>query len=182
MALAGTFQFDGRASDQLARFGAVSNLRGVQCWSVTDHRWEALITDAAAVDGSNGERRRADFAVAELETGRDRYFEQRDNRSSGRVIYRMKVRESGDDRFVLTIDNVTGVWLFLFRLFGPADLQSLYVLERLGLGRWGYYSLTSVREGLLAGGGNRASYVNRSMSTYRHITRQPADQKTLFWR
>ena len=74
------------------------------------------------------------------------------------------------DRFVLTVDNVTGVWLFLLRLFGPGDLQSLYVLERLGPGRWGYYSLTGVREGLLARRGDRASYVNRSMSIYRHIT------------
>jgi hypothetical protein len=180
--LAGSFPFDGKASDLLARFGAVSSLRGVQYWSATDHRWETLITDASAVDGTKEERARPDFSLAEMKAGRDLYFEQRDNRSSRRVIYRMKLRESGDQRFVLTIDNLTEVRLFLFPLFAPGDLQSLYVLERLGPGRWGYYSLTGVREGFLSMGDNRASYVNRAISIYRHITRQPVDQNTPFWR
>jgi hypothetical protein len=179
--LAGKFPFNGKASDLLARFGAVSSLRGVQYWSVTEKRWQTLITDASAVDSARGEQGRSDFSVAEMQSGRDLYFEQQDNRSSGRVIYRMKVRESAEQGFVLTIDSVTGVWLFLLRLFGPGDLQSLYVLERLGANEWGYYSLTGVREGILSGG-NRASYVNRALSVYRHITGQPIDQKTPYWR
>jgi hypothetical protein len=180
--IAGNFHFKGKASDLLARFGAVSSLRGVQYWSVTDHRWQVLITDSSAVSSMNGEQGRADFSVAEMQSGQDLYFEQQDNRSSGRVIYRMKLRERADQGFVLTIDNVTGVWLFLFRLFGPGDLQSLYVLERLGPEEWGYYSLTGVREGILSGKGDRASYVNRALSIYQHITRQPVDQNTPFWR
>jgi hypothetical protein len=126
-----------------------------------------LILDASAVVGA-GHQRRGDFSLAEIQSGQALYFEQQDNRSSGQVVYRAKVQELSQDRMVIAIQNVTGVRLFLLTLFDPGDLQSLYILQRLSPGVWGFYSLTGVREVALTSS-QPASYVNRAVAIYRHI-------------
>ena len=175
VALSGKFSYPGRAEGLLARFGAVSTLRGVKYWSVTDSAWRTLVTDAGALDGMDLPRRRADFAAAEMTPGRDLYFDQRDNRSSGLVTYRMRVLERGENHAVIQIENVTSVWLFVIPLFGPGDLQSLYILRRLSPGVWSYQSLTGAREAVLIPS-ETASYVNRAVAIYRHILGIPTDQ------
>jgi len=175
-ALAASFRFEGQADDLLMRFGAVSAWRGTRYWSITDHRWQTLITDSAAVEASDGKRRRADFSVAELRVGKDLYFVQQDNRSSGEVTYRMRVAESGPDRIAITIENVSPVSLFIFTLFEPGDLESTYFLQRLSPTTWGYYSLSGVRENSVLPGGQPASHVNRAAAIFRHIAGVPSDQ------
>ena len=151
-ALAASFPFEGQVDELLMRFGAVSAWRGTRYWSVTDHRWEILITDSAAVEASDRNRRRADFSVAELKAGQDLYFVQQDNRSSGEVTYRMRIEDARPERFAITIENVSAVSLFLFTLFEPGDLEATYIVQRLSPTSWGYYSLSGVREnGLLPG-------------------------------
>ncbi len=173
--LAGRFRYLGDADGLLARFGAISALRGIKYWSVTDGAWRTLVTDAGALDGLDMPRRRADFSVAEMSSGRDLYFDQQDNRSSGLVSYRMRVLERGEDHAVIVVENVTSVWLFVIPLFDPGDLQSLYVLRRLSPGVWGFQSLTGAREGMLIPS-SAASYVNRAVAIYRHIIGIPTDQ------
>ena len=44
---------------------------------------------------------RPDFQVAEMAGGVDLYFAQNDNRSTGDVVYRMRVREIDPDQLVV---------------------------------------------------------------------------------
>jgi len=176
-ALAGHFRFDGSVDDLLARFGAQSAWRGIKYWSVTDGRWDALITDATALDSTNHQQRRTDFTLPELKSGTDLYFLQKDNRSSDAVIYRMSVTAVEPNRLVITIENVSAVSLFIFTLFNPGDLESTYVFEKLAPTNWGYYSLSGVREGAMAIGNHEASYLNRAAAIYRHLVGIPGDQE-----
>lgn len=166
--LAGRFSFNGSSDGLLERFARVSAWRGIPYWSATDQRWETLVTDASAVTLPDATQRRADFSVAELKDRKDLYFVQQDNRSSGEVTYRMRLEEDDGDRFVITIENVSTVWFVVLPLFGPGDLQSTYIIERLSPTGWGYYSLLGVRVATL--GSHAASYANRAAAIYSHIT------------
>jgi len=64
VALAGRFSYRGSVDGLLARFGAISALAGIQYWSVTEGGWRTLITHAAALDGPDATRPRADFTLA----------------------------------------------------------------------------------------------------------------------
>jgi hypothetical protein len=61
VAIAGRLHEPGGAEALLARFGAVSRLRGVRYWSVTAQAWQTLIHDALAVTDAAGTNRRDDF-------------------------------------------------------------------------------------------------------------------------
>jgi hypothetical protein len=175
-ALAASFPFEGQADELLMRFGAMSAWRGTRYWSITDHRWETLITDSAAVEASDRERHRADFSLAEMKAGQDLYFVQQDNRSSGAVTYRMRIDDAGPDRIAVTMENVSPVSLFLFTLFEPGDIEATYIAQRLSPTSWGYYSLSAARENGLMPGSKPASNVNRAAAIYRHIAGVPDDQ------
>jgi hypothetical protein len=50
-----------------------------------------------------------------MRDGEDRFFSQRDNRSSNDVVYRLRVREAGSERLIIELENVTAVrfpWFF----------------------------------------------------------------------
>lgn len=175
-ALAGRFHFDGTVEELLAKFGAQSAWRGIRYWSVTDGRWEVLITDAAALDRTDHQRRRADFALSELKPGADLYFLQQDNRASGAVTYRMRVQSIEPERLVVTIENVGTVWLLIFPIYDPGDLQSSFIMRKIAPGSWGYYSLSGVRENRLLPGNGDASYLNRAAAIYRHLIGVPGDR------
>jgi uncharacterized protein DUF6675 len=176
-ALAGSFKFDGTADDLLVKFGAMSAWRGIQYWSVTDGRWNILIADAAALDGSSPRRRRGDFTLPELKSGADLYFLQQDNRSSDAVTYRMKVEESEPNRLIITVENVSSVSMFIFTIFDAGDLQSTYIFERLSPTTWGYYNLSGAREGAALIGNHDSSYLNRALAIYRHLAGIPGNQE-----
>ena len=169
VALAARFPYSRSSDALLARFGAVSALKGLQYWSVTEGGWRTLITAATALDGPDlGPR--PDFTLAEMRSGKDLYFAQADNRAAGDVIYRMRVRELSPTRLVVAIENVSPVRKFMLRLFNPGDLQSLHFLERQGPNVWSYYGLAWAGEtgpALLAA--PEASYVNRVKAFYRHF-------------
>lgn len=174
-ALAGKFAFAGSSEDLLLRFGGFSTWRGILYWSVTDKRYEPLVNDAGALSGPDASQRRADFTLGELRAGTDLFFLQRDNRSSG-VVYRMHLIAIGQEHLVIGVENVSSVSVFIFTAFDPGDLQSTYVFTRLGPNTWGYYSLSGAREGAALLGSHGASYLNRAMAIYRHLTGLPGDQ------
>jgi hypothetical protein len=175
--VAGSFEQDGGADALLAAFGRVSALAGTRYWSVSDHRWRTLVTDAAALQGPDPARRRPDFTPAEMAEGSSLYFVQADSRSSGEVVYRMRVLEKRPDRLVLAIANATPVRFLLLTLFAPGDLQSTFFLERLSAsGTWGYYGLWGIRTNALTSG-HEASSINRAVAMFRHLAGIPTDQE-----
>src|SRR5512146_804166 len=61
VAFAGSFPLKGNAEALLQRFGAVSALKGLKYWSVTEGGWRTLITSASALEGPHLDRPRPDF-------------------------------------------------------------------------------------------------------------------------
>jgi hypothetical protein len=176
VAIAGRLHEAGGADALLARIGAVSRLTGMRYWSVTEQAWQTLIQDAVAVTDAAGTKRRDDFRPEELQTGVSRYSAQHDSRSSGVVIYRMRVTARTPERIVLSVVNVSPVRASLVTLFRPGELQAAYFLDRLGPDDWGYYSLWGVTTSLLTSG-HTASSINRAVAFYRHFVGIPPDQE-----
>jgi hypothetical protein len=150
-------------------------LRGVKYWSVWDKRWLTFITGATALGSPDPTQTRADFSVAELKRGRDVYFDQRDSRSAGAVVYRMRLLGSGPGGLVVTVANVSPIRFLLLDLFDPGDLQTTYFLQPLSPGVWGYYGLWGARTGMLTRG-HDASSINRAIAVYRHFAGIPTDR------
>jgi uncharacterized protein DUF6675 len=173
VAIAGRLRESGGAAALLARFGAVSRLRGVRYWSVTDRAWRTLITDAFAVEDVAGRRRRDDFPANEMILRNTLYMSERDSRSSGPVIYRMRVLSSTRERVVVSVSNASPVRASMITLFARGELQTTYFLEQLGPNDWGYYGISGVATGLLTGG--IASSVNRAVAYYRYFVGIPTD-------
>ena len=179
-AIAGSFPDGGSETDPggpLDRIGAISRLTGVRYWSVTDGSWQPLVTKATALTGPPPAQPRADFTAAEIAPGRELYYTQKDNRSSGSVTYRIDVLEAGPDRIRITVENVSSIKLVLLTLFGPGDLQSFHSLERRAPDRWAYYGLA--RTGLGASrfaAGHERSYENRAVAFYRFLAGIPTDR------
>ncbi len=167
IALSGTFRYGGKSDELLARFGAVSETRGVHYWSVTDKQWRVLITDASALRTPDPLTHRPDFSARELSTGKDAFFSQADSRSSGEVVYRMRVRDRRATRIVLEMENVSSVLFLFVPLFKPRDMKSLYFLERLDSGLWGYFALVSANSPFAKG--NEASLINRTAASFQHF-------------
>jgi hypothetical protein len=168
--LAGRFRSTGTIDELLAHFGAISALKGLQYWSVTDGGWRTLITSASALKGPESGHSRPDFTLAEMRGGHDLYFAQQDNRTSEEVVYRMRVRDLSPDRFVVAIENLTPVRSFMLTLFNPGDLQSVHFVERESPGVFRYYGLAFAAESLASSLAlPRASYVNRALALYGHL-------------
>lgn len=175
VALSGSFRHEGDASVLLRRLGAVSSLRGLRYWSVSDRDWRVLVTDAAALETGNPERRRADFSPAEIRTGSEMHFTQADSRSSAEVRYRLRVLASGGDRIAVTTENTSPVKLMLFTLFDPGELRAAYFLEHRGGGIWNLYALSTAAGSSAAG--NEASLINRAAAFYRHFSGMAGDAR-----
>ena len=170
VAVAGSFPFTGSVDALLARFGAVSALKGLKYWSVTEGRWLTLITKATALEGPDIDRPRSDFSLAEMRSGADLYFAQSENRAGGDVVYWMRVRDFGSNRLVVAIENASPVSRYLVTVFNPGDLASVHFLERRGPGVWGYYGLAWAGDSLVSRlAVPEASYVNRALALYRHF-------------
>jgi hypothetical protein len=175
VAVSGQFPFRGSASDLLKRFGAISALTGLRYWSVTEAGWRTLITHATALQGPDATRPRPDFTVAEMRSGADLYFTEADNRASGEIVYRMRLKSFGPNSFVVAIENASPVKRFYLTLFEPGDLQSVHFLERMGARAWAYHGLAWAGEHLPSRlAVPKASYVNRALALYRYFTGAPA--------
>jgi hypothetical protein len=144
---------------------------------VTDKAWRELITDAAALAGPDSRSRRPDFSPAELKPGATVFFEQKEGRSSGPVVYRLHVLEARSERLVIGTENVTPVRAFLVTLFPPGTLRATYLLERRGPGVWTFYGISSTTtEASDLASVSPPSYVNRAAALYRHFAGLPPER------
>lgn len=176
--LAGRFSNAGDADAILARIGAISSLREVRYWSITDKQWNALFTRASALEGPDPKRPRADFSASEMRTGRDVYFLSVDNRSGDDAISRLRIRDAKDEHVVIETSNVTPLrWMFL-SFAAPGNIQTWYFLDREAAGSWRFYSLTRVLYGssFFVRFISDESYVNRALAMYRHVAGIPTDR------
>jgi hypothetical protein len=137
-----------------------------------------LITDGAALSGPEPGSRRPDFSAAELAVGATVYFEQQEGRSSGAVVYRMRVLEAGAAKVVIATDNVTPVRAFFVTLFPPGSLRATYLLERRGPDLWSFYGISSTTvEASALASVSPASYINRAAALYQHFAGLPAGRQ-----
>ena len=176
--LAGRFSSAGDADAILARIGAISSLREVRYWSITDKQWNPLFTRASALEGPDPKRPRADFSASEMRSGRDVYFLSVDNRSGDDAVSRLRIREANDEHVVIETSNVTPLgWMFL-SFAAPGNIQTWYFLDREAAGSWRFYSLTRVLYGssFFARFVQGESYVNRAVAMYRHLAGIPTDR------
>lgn len=171
VALSGRFAYKGSTDDLLKRFGAISTLKGLKYWSVTDGGWRTLITSAEALEAPEPGHSRPDFTLAEMKSGKDLYFAQQDNRTSEEVVYRMQVRDLSTNGFVVAVENVTPVRSYMLTLFDPGELLSVQFVERESPGVYGYYGLAFAGESLASSIAlPQASYVNRALALYGQLT------------
>ena len=175
VAVAGTFWARGGSAGLISRFGDIAGLLLVRYWSTTDQAWRPLFSAATALTNHPGGEPRGAFTGAELATGADVYLEERESRTANDVVYRMRLRKLGPDRFIVEMENVTKVRWLALTLFEPRDLRSLYSVEQHSPDTWSYYSLTSIAASRWVPAGHEKSYINRAVALYRHIAGIPTD-------
>lgn len=156
----------------LARLGAISKMRGLQYYSVTEGASRELIKDASALGENDPQRRRGDFTAEEMASGAGLLFLEEDNRSAHPVIYRMRVTHSDRDRVVVETENVSPVKSFLVTLFPPGSFRATYIFTRFQGSDWGLYVVSASTDDAsnlvkLA----KASYVNRAQALFQHLAR-----------
>jgi hypothetical protein len=127
------------------------------------------------VEDVAGRRRRDDFLADELVPTSTLYTSERDSRSSGAVIYRMRVLSRTSERVVVSMSNASPVRTSLITIFAPGELQATYFPDRLGPDEWGCYGITGTITGFLTG--EVASSVNRAAAFYRYFVGIPTDQE-----
>jgi hypothetical protein len=154
----------------LARMGAISGMRGLQYYSVTESAWRVLIKDASALSEADPQRIRSDFTAEEVASGASLYFVEQDNRSSHPVVYRMRTTHADADRVVIETDNVTPVKSFLMTLFPPGSLRAAYIITRLQGSDWGLYVVSASSDDAsslvtLA----KSSYENRAQALFQYV-------------
>ena len=171
------FRHTSEAEGVLRQFGAISGLTGIRYWSATHKQWQTLIMDAHALSGLQSSQRRKDFTPDEMRASTILYFEQVDN-LSGKAIYQMHIAEASTDRLVVDVENVSTIHYLFITAFHPAEMQSIYFLDRESQDVWRYYSI--MRIGMNASrmiAGNESSTVNRAVAFYRHFVGIPTDRE-----
>lgn len=170
VAIAGQFRHDGDAESLLARGGAISRLRGLLYWSMTDQAWRVLVTDACALDSADPAWRRPDFNPDEMKVGAELFFAQGERRLKELVVYRLRVLERAPERVVLETANASAVRALFVTLFPPGCLRATWFLERREPGVWSVYGLAGTGENAsLLAPHHEASYVNRAAALYGYL-------------
>jgi len=172
--LSGSFRYAGDINGLLERLGAVSRMKGIRYWSVSDQRWAELILASRALEGLGGPAR-ADFSAAELLSGKEVVYAQTDNRSDAEVTFRMRVTVRNRDEITVQIRNLTPVRSFLVTAYAAGDLRTVHFLRRRSADVWDYYLASAVRESWLSV--QEASLANRAAAMYRYIAGQRTDEE-----
>ena len=171
------FRTENGAEGLLRRLGAISQLKGIRYWSVTQKQWRTLVVDAYALSGDPPKRGRDDFGLNEMTAGSVLYYEQVDNRS-GKAVYRAHILEASAEQIVIEVENVSTIHYLLLPVFRPAELQSICFLNHDTQDVWRYYSIVRTARNV-----NRllresdSSAVNRAVAFYRYEVGIPTDQE-----
>jgi hypothetical protein len=175
--LVARFRYTSGTESLLRRVGAISELEGMRYWSTTHKQWQTLILDSHAVTAARPNQPRQDFAPDELQEGKVLYLEQADN-LSGAANYRMHMAEVSANRLVFDVENISTMRYFLFTLFHPGEMQSIYFLDRESDDVWRYYSISRTgRNASRLVAGHAASSINRAVAFYRSLVGIPTDQE-----
>ncbi len=162
----------------IERFAAVSMLKNLPYWAAARQRWEPLFDEVYAVRDPESRERRDDFSPDELRPGSDLHLYQDPGGPVGGAVYRMRIRERGQDRLEVAIENVTSARAMGLFPLRPGTLRFAYVLERLPEEDvWGYYALL----GLATTPDSARTYVNRSAALFRHLAGIPPEQTPPVW-
>lgn len=173
--LASRFVHAGTVQDLATRVGAVSVLKGLKYWSVTDQRWRVLISEAFAVDDTKTLQRRPDFTASEILSGKTLLMAQRDTRSAGLNYYALQTTSHNIDHLTVSIVNLTDIRFLFATLFKQRSLISAHFLTHLGGDEWGYYSLTVVKDAPMKG--QEKSFINREAAYLRFVTGQRPEKE-----
>lgn len=167
--VASVVQSSGSQDTFIERFGSISSLLSVQYWSTTDQKWRPLVSSASAIVSANSREPRADYSLAELTTGEDRFYSLTDTRSGNAITYRLRLWQTQPTALVVEIDNVDAIKHWGITLYGPGGLHTLYFLEKRSPATWTYYSITRLLPKSFLAEGHDKSYINRMVALYRHI-------------
>ncbi len=173
--LAGRFEHTGTVEDLAARIGAISSTAGAMYWSVTEDQWRPLISEAFALEDPIVIVPRREFTAREILSGKKLYLAQNDTRSIGFNVYSQTVRVLGPDRLAIEIVNLSDIRFLLVRMFEAKALASVHLIERLHENIWGYYGLSTIRQGAMEG--HEKSFVNRAAAYYRFLIGDPTDKE-----
>jgi hypothetical protein len=162
----------------LARIGAISSLRHVRYWSVTDKKWNAMFTRAFALSGPDPGKRRTDFSADDLRSGRNLYFLAADNRSGRDAISSLRVTGDTNSTIVLETENVTPLRWFLLTFATPGSVQTWYFFTHETGDTWRFYSFTRVLYAarVFVRIIPDESYINRAVAMYRYFSDIPTDR------
>jgi len=158
--------------DFIKRFGAVSQLRGVQYWSTTDQAWRPMAATAFAVNTADTDQPRADYSPAEL-LGISRYYRVTDTRTYLPIEYRLEVRPSPHGHVLVETSNVDPIKKWGITLYKTDGIHTFYFLNERSPGIWSYYSITRVVPATFLAKGHEESYINRAVALYRHYMQLP---------
>jgi hypothetical protein len=159
----------------IERFGSVSKLLAVQYWSTSEQKWRPLVLSASAIASTNPKTPRADYSLAELVTGEDRYYSVTDSRSGRAVTYRLRLWPNQPTGLVVESANVDAIKQWGITLYAPGGLHTFYFLWKQSPDAWAYYSITRILPNSLLAAGHDKSFINRAVAVYRHIVGLPTD-------
>ena len=177
VAVAGRFDGPADADALLRRIGALSEATAIRYWSASRRYWRTLFDDSVALGGPDRDLRRADFTPAELKTGDDLYFWQRENNPIGGMVHRLRFSVATADHLVLEIENVTSTSVLFFQTIGAGEQETLIELRRAADNSWTYYGLSRLGgddDGAVRSRDNSA--INRAAALYRHLAGIPTDR------
>ena len=161
--------------DLLARYGALSQYKAINVWSVMHQAWEPFATQAGFTDGPEAKYTYPDPKPADFATGKDFYYYEIDPRT-GRTIHHLKVGQRTADKVELMTENLTPITYSMFTVFEPRALRTATFIERRGPNEWGYYQAIGVGEGSDFIATHSASpYINRLTALYRYMAGLPTD-------
>jgi len=156
----------------LRKFGAISELRGVQYWSTTDHAWRPMISAAFAVTSADTNQPRADYSSAET-VGSSRLYRVTDTRIHDPVNYSLQIHPTAQNQIFAETRNVDPIKKWGITLYAPDGLHTLYFLSEGSSGVWSYYSITRAVPASFLARGHEQSYINRAIALYRHYLQLP---------
>ena len=160
----------------LRRLTATSAVSKIRYWSFTRKRWRRLFSEVVALDGPDPTRRRPDFSVDAIRTGREFFVWQKENSLASGMVFRNRALEVSENRVVLQQENVTASYFAFVELFGRGEFETVAFLEKERDDIWRYYSLSRVgAAGETVTRAELASLVNRLVAGFRYLAGIPAD-------